>query len=66
VIADSPKPADIEDIPINIEDNIEYLIQMRYNKVYLDGLTVSQINEEYEKCHVVEECVPTNNNEIAL
>ncbi|KAK1429799.1 hypothetical protein QVD17_12037 [Tagetes erecta] len=39
-----------EEIPVNLDARFAYLEQMKYNPVYLNGLTISQINEEYEKC----------------
>ncbi|KAK1427966.1 hypothetical protein QVD17_16745 [Tagetes erecta] len=39
-----------EEIPIDLDARFAYLERMKYNPVYLNGLTVSQINEEYEKC----------------
>ncbi|KAK1427948.1 hypothetical protein QVD17_16711 [Tagetes erecta] len=39
-----------EDIPVDLDAQFAYLDQMKYNLVYLNGLTISQINEEYEKC----------------
>ncbi|KAK1424430.1 hypothetical protein QVD17_19759 [Tagetes erecta] len=39
-----------EDIPIDLDARFAYLERMKYNPVYLNGLSVSQINEEYEQC----------------
>ncbi|KAK1411605.1 hypothetical protein QVD17_38160 [Tagetes erecta] len=39
-----------EEIPIDLDARFAYLERMKYNPVYLNGLTVIQINKEYEKC----------------
>ncbi|KAK1429811.1 hypothetical protein QVD17_12060 [Tagetes erecta] len=39
-----------DEIPADLPERFAYLERMKYNPVYLNGLTVSQINEEYEKC----------------
>lgn len=52
-----------EDIPVYLEERFNYLVQMKYNRVFLDVLTVSQVNEEYEKCIAAESLVPADPNE---
>lgn len=39
---------------------------MKYNCVFLDGLTISQINEEYEKCLATKGSIPGDPNEIMV
>lgn len=36
----------VEDIPVDLKERFNYLIQMKYNRAFLDGLSVSQVNEE--------------------
>ncbi|KAK1411715.1 hypothetical protein QVD17_38275 [Tagetes erecta] len=45
-----PEANPVDDIPTDLDERFAYLEKMKYNPVYLNGLTVSQINEEYEKC----------------
>ncbi|KAK1432344.1 hypothetical protein QVD17_09240 [Tagetes erecta] len=40
----------VEEVPDDLDQRFAYLEKMKYNSVFLNGLTVSQINEEYEKC----------------
>jgi len=54
-------PAD-DEIPMDIEENFDYLVKKKYNIVFLDGLTIPQVNEEYEKCIVAESVVPAYPN----
>ncbi|KAK1424209.1 hypothetical protein QVD17_19530 [Tagetes erecta] len=39
-----------DEITADLPEGFAYLEKMKYYPVYLNGLTVSQINEEYEKC----------------
>lgn len=55
-----------EDIPLDLEERFNYLIQMRYNRVFMDGLTVSQVNEEYEKYVAAESSVPGDSNKMKI
>ena len=50
----------------NLEEKFDYLVQKKYNKVYLDQLTVSQVHEEYEKCVLAEARGPTDPDEIGV
>ncbi|KAK1427958.1 hypothetical protein QVD17_16731 [Tagetes erecta] len=55
VVENAPETAEPEtnpddEIPADLSERFAYLEKMKYNPVYLNGLTVSQINEEYEKC----------------
>ncbi|KAK1415072.1 hypothetical protein QVD17_30842 [Tagetes erecta] len=43
------------EIPEDLAERFAYLEKMKYNPVHLNGLTVSQINEEYEKCLVAQD-----------
>ncbi|KAK1441112.1 hypothetical protein QVD17_06950 [Tagetes erecta] len=47
-----PEPNVVEEIPDDLDQRFAYLEKMKYNAVFLNGLTVSQINEEYEKCMI--------------
>lgn len=39
---------------------------MKYNRVFLDGLTIPQVLEEYEKCIAAESAVPADPNEMVI
>jgi len=52
-----------DEIPLDIEERFEYLVK-KYNGVFLDGLTIPQVNEEYEKCKAAEAAVPADPNAI--
>lgn len=38
-------------------DKFKYLVKMKYNSVFLDGLTIPQVIEEYERCVAVASAV---------
>ncbi|KAK1427854.1 hypothetical protein QVD17_16552 [Tagetes erecta] len=42
----------VEEMPVDLDQRFAYLERMKYNSVFLNGLTVTQINEEYEKCMI--------------
>lgn len=48
------------------EEILEFLKQKKYNPVYLNGHTVSQINQQYEKCLTVAESFPADLDEIII
>ncbi|KAK1429976.1 hypothetical protein QVD17_12367 [Tagetes erecta] len=49
-----PEPVQntVEELPDDLDQRFAYLERMKYNSVFLNGLTVTQINEEYEKCMI--------------
>ncbi|KAK1411672.1 hypothetical protein QVD17_38230 [Tagetes erecta] len=49
-----PEPVQntVEEVPDDLDQRFAYLERMKYNSVFLNGLTVTQINEEYEKCMI--------------
>ncbi|KAK1427756.1 hypothetical protein QVD17_16450 [Tagetes erecta] len=50
-----PETNVVEEIPDDLDQRFAYLERMKYNPVFLNGLTVSQINEEYEKCLIAQD-----------
>ena len=51
---------------IDIEEKFDYLVKKKYNRVFLDQLTISQVLEEYEKCVIAEARGPTDPEEIGM
>jgi len=39
----------VDEIPLDLEQKFEFL-RKKYNRIFLDRLTVSQVCEEYDKC----------------
>ncbi|KAK1431981.1 hypothetical protein QVD17_08822 [Tagetes erecta] len=54
------------EIPADLPERFAYLEKMKYNPVYLNGLIVSQINEEYEKCMNAQEKVTADEKEFVV
>ncbi|KAK1429948.1 hypothetical protein QVD17_12311 [Tagetes erecta] len=54
------------EIPDDLPERFAYLEKMKYNPVYLNGLTVSQINEEYEKCLIIQDKVAADEKEFVV
>ncbi|KAK1419471.1 hypothetical protein QVD17_28643 [Tagetes erecta] len=55
-----------DEIPVNLLERFAYLERMKYNPVYLNGLTVSQINEEYEKCLTAQDKATADEKEFVV
>ncbi|KAK1434378.1 hypothetical protein QVD17_00117 [Tagetes erecta] len=55
-----------DEIPSDLPERFAYLEKMKYNPVYLNGLTVSQINEEYEKCLNAQDKVTADEKEFVV
>ncbi|KAK1414798.1 hypothetical protein QVD17_30557 [Tagetes erecta] len=55
-----------DEIPADLLERFAYLEKMKYNPVYLNGLTVSQINEEYEKCLTAQDKVAADEKEFIV
>ncbi|KAK1431999.1 hypothetical protein QVD17_08852 [Tagetes erecta] len=54
------------EIPADLPERFAYLEKMKYNPVYLNGLTVSQINEEYEKCLIAQDKVAVDEKQFVI
>ncbi|KAK1414964.1 hypothetical protein QVD17_30730 [Tagetes erecta] len=54
------------EIPADLSERFAYLEKMKYNPVYLNGLTVSQINEEYEKCLIAQDKVAADEKQFVI
>ncbi|KAK1427798.1 hypothetical protein QVD17_16493 [Tagetes erecta] len=54
------------EIPEDLPERFAYLEKIKYNAVYLNGLTVSQINEEYEKCLVAQDKAAADEKEFII
>ncbi|KAK1411591.1 hypothetical protein QVD17_38145 [Tagetes erecta] len=54
------------EIPEDLPERFAYLEKMKYNAVYLNGLTVSQINEEYEKCLIAQDKAAADEKEFIV
>ncbi|KAK1424684.1 hypothetical protein QVD17_20019 [Tagetes erecta] len=54
----------VEELPNDLAERFAYLERMKYNSVFLNGLTVTQINEEYEKCLIHQDKVEADKKEI--
>ncbi|KAK1415039.1 hypothetical protein QVD17_30808 [Tagetes erecta] len=62
-----PEAANPDDeIPVDLLERFAYLERMKYNPVYLNGLTVSQINEEYEKCLTTQDKATADEKEFVV
>ncbi|KAK1424574.1 hypothetical protein QVD17_19907 [Tagetes erecta] len=61
-----PEPVQntVEEVPDDLDQRFAYLERMKYNSVFLNGLTVTQINEEYEKCMIHQDKVEADKKEI--
>ncbi|KAK1431890.1 hypothetical protein QVD17_08663 [Tagetes erecta] len=54
------------EIPDDLDQRFAYLEKMKYNPVFLNGLTVSQINEEYEKCLIAQDKTTADEKEFII
>ncbi|KAK1419498.1 hypothetical protein QVD17_28670 [Tagetes erecta] len=54
------------EIPDDLPERFAYLEKMKYNLVFLNGLTVSQINEEYEKCLIAQDKAAADEKEFIV
>ncbi|KAK1415338.1 hypothetical protein QVD17_31118 [Tagetes erecta] len=61
-----PVPNVVEEIPDDLDQRFAYLERMKYNSVFLNGLTVSQINEEYEKCMIAQDKTEADKKEFVI
>ncbi|KAK1441337.1 hypothetical protein QVD17_07184 [Tagetes erecta] len=61
-----PEPNPDHEIPADLPERFAYLEKMKYNPVYLSGLTVSQINEEYEKCLIAQDKAAADEKEFIV
>ncbi|KAK1429975.1 hypothetical protein QVD17_12366 [Tagetes erecta] len=61
-----PEPNVVEEIPDDLDQRFAYLERMKYNSVFLNGLTVSQINEEYEKCMIAQDKTEADKKEFVI
>ncbi|KAK1411626.1 hypothetical protein QVD17_38182 [Tagetes erecta] len=61
-----PEPNVVEEIPDDLDQRFAYLERMKYNSVFLNGLTVSQINEEYEKCMIAQDKADADKKEFVI
>ncbi|KAK1431858.1 hypothetical protein QVD17_08602 [Tagetes erecta] len=61
-----PEPVQniVEEVPDDLDQRFAYLERMKYNSVYLNGLTVTQINEEYDKCLIHQDKAEADKKEI--
>ncbi|KAK1414846.1 hypothetical protein QVD17_30607 [Tagetes erecta] len=55
-----------QEIPDDLDERFAYLEKMKYNSVFLNGLTVRQINEEYEKCLIAQDKVAADEKEFIV
>ncbi|KAK1407829.1 hypothetical protein QVD17_39456 [Tagetes erecta] len=55
-----------QEIPDDLDQRFAYLEKMKYNAVFLNGLTVSQINEEYEKCVIAQDKAAADEKEFII
>ncbi|KAK1406242.1 hypothetical protein QVD17_41532 [Tagetes erecta] len=55
-----------QEIPDDLDQRFAYLEKMKYNAVFLNGLTVSQINEEYEKCLIAQDKAAADEKEFVI
>ncbi|KAK1429942.1 hypothetical protein QVD17_12301 [Tagetes erecta] len=55
-----------DEIPADLPERFAYLEKIKYNPVYLNGLTVSQINEEYEKCLTAQDKATADEKEFVV
>ncbi|KAK1408288.1 hypothetical protein QVD17_39936 [Tagetes erecta] len=55
-----------EELPDDLDQRFAYLERMKYNSVFLNGLTVSQINEEYEKCITAQDKAEADQKEFVI
>ncbi|KAK1431877.1 hypothetical protein QVD17_08635 [Tagetes erecta] len=56
----------VEELPDDLDQRFAYLEKMKYNSVFLNGLTVSQINEEYEKCMIAQDKAEADKKEFVI
>ncbi|KAK1419477.1 hypothetical protein QVD17_28649 [Tagetes erecta] len=56
----------VEELPDDLDQRFAYLEKMKYNSVFLNGLTVSQINEEYEKCMIAQDKAEADQKEFVI
>ncbi|KAK1407868.1 hypothetical protein QVD17_39495 [Tagetes erecta] len=61
-----PVPNVVEEIPDDLDQRFAYLERIKYNSVFLNGLTVSQINEEYEKCMIAQDKADADKKEFVI
>ncbi|KAK1441493.1 hypothetical protein QVD17_07425 [Tagetes erecta] len=61
-----PETNVVEEIPDDLDQRFAYLEKMKYNAVFLNGLTVSQINEEYEKCMIAQDKAAADTKEFVI
>ncbi|KAK1414773.1 hypothetical protein QVD17_30532 [Tagetes erecta] len=61
-----PETKIVEEIPDDLDQRFAYLENMKYNPVFLNGLTVSQINEEYEKCMIAQDKAAADKKEFVI
>ncbi|KAK1441059.1 hypothetical protein QVD17_06896 [Tagetes erecta] len=55
-----------QEIPDDLDQRFAYLEKMKYNAVFLNGLNVSQINEEYEKCMIAQDKAEADKKEFII
>ncbi|KAK1431824.1 hypothetical protein QVD17_08523 [Tagetes erecta] len=55
-----------DEIPADLAERFAYLEKMKYNPVFLNGLAVSQINEEYEKCLIAQDKAAADEKEFIV
>ncbi|KAK1419478.1 hypothetical protein QVD17_28650 [Tagetes erecta] len=55
-----------QEILDDLDQRFAYLKKMKYNAVFLNGLTVSQINEEYEKCMIAQDKAEADEKEFII
>ncbi|KAK1406252.1 hypothetical protein QVD17_41543 [Tagetes erecta] len=55
-----------QEIPDDLDQRFAYLEKMKYNAVFLNGLTVSEINEEYEKCMIAQDKAEADEKEFII
>ncbi|KAK1414754.1 hypothetical protein QVD17_30508 [Tagetes erecta] len=65
---EEPEPVQnvVEELPDDLDQRFAYLERMKYNSVFLNGLTVSQINEEYEKCITAQDKAEADQKEFVV
>ncbi|KAK1440696.1 hypothetical protein QVD17_06525 [Tagetes erecta] len=63
-----PEPVQntVEELPDDLDQRFAYLERMKYNSVFLNGLTVTQINEEYEKCITAQDKTEADQKEFVI
>ncbi|KAK1414986.1 hypothetical protein QVD17_30752 [Tagetes erecta] len=65
---EEPEPVQntVEELPDDLDQRFAYLERMKYNSVFLNGLTVTQINEEYEKCITAQDKAEADQKEFVV